>query len=74
MKAAKRLGAKGRLPKDIDYAKLGVDEQEATRIERKLMGKKRCISKHCGGVLVFDRALPKVYSVMTILYYLTKMK
>jgi len=57
--AAKRLGAKGRLPKDIDYAKLGVDEQEATRIERKLMGKKRCISKHCGGVLVFDRALPK---------------
>ena len=57
--AAKRLGAKGKLPKDIDYAKLGVDEQEATRIERKLMGKKRCISKHCGGVLVFDRALPK---------------
>src|SRR6056300_1876132 len=57
--AAKRLGAKGRLPKDIDYAKLGVDEQEARRIERKLMGKKRCISKHCGGVLVFDRALPK---------------
>ncbi len=57
--AAKRLGAKGRLPKDIDYAKLGVDEKEAKRIERKLMGKKRCISKHCGGVLVFDRALPK---------------
>ena len=57
--AAKRLGAKGRLPKDIDYTKLGVDEQEARRIERKLMGKKRCISKHCGGVLVFDRALPK---------------
>ena len=57
--AAKRLGAKGRLPRDIDYEKLGVDTKEATRIERKLMGKKRCISKHCGGVLVFDRALPK---------------
>src|SRR6056300_1500651 len=57
--AAKRLGAKGKLPKDIDYAKLGVDVKEAERIERKLMGKKRCISKHCGGVLVFDRALPK---------------
>jgi DNA polymerase III alpha subunit len=57
--AAKRLGAKGRLPRDIDYEKLGVDVKEATRIERKLMGKKRCISKHCGGVLVFDRALPK---------------
>ena len=36
-----------------------MDVQEATRIERKLMGKKRCISKHCGGVVVFDRALPK---------------
>ena len=57
--AARRLGARGRLPKEIDYAKLGVDVQEATRIERKLMGKKRCISKHCGGVVVFDRALPK---------------
>ena len=57
--AAKRLGAKGRLPRDIDYEKLGVDVKEATRIERKLLGKKRCISKHCGGVLVFDRALPK---------------
>jgi len=57
--AARRLGAKGRLPKDIDYTKLGVDEKEATRIERKLLGKKRCISKHCGGVVVFDRQLPK---------------
>ena len=57
--AAKRLGAKGKLPADFEYKKLGIDEQEATRIERKLMGKKRCISKHCGGVLVFDRALPK---------------
>ena len=57
--AAKRLGAKGRLPKDIDYAKLGVDVEEATRIEKKLMGKKRCLSKHCGGVIVFDRKLPQ---------------
>jgi DNA polymerase III subunit alpha len=57
--AAKRLGAKGRLPRDIDYAKLGVDPEEASRIERKLMGKKRCLSKHCGGVIVFDRKLPQ---------------
>jgi len=57
--AAKRLGAKGRLPKEIDYAKLGVDVEEAQRIERKLMGKKRCLSKHCGGVIVFDRKLPQ---------------
>jgi DNA polymerase III alpha subunit len=57
--AAKRLGAKGRLPKDIDYAKLGIDVEEAERIEKKLMGKKRCLSKHCGGVIVFDRKLPQ---------------
>ena len=57
--AAKRLGAKGRLPRDIDYEKLGVDVTEAQRIEKKLMGKKRCLSKHCGGVIVFDRKLPQ---------------
>jgi len=57
--AAKRLGARGRLPRDIDYAKLGVDPEEAGRIEKKLMGKKRCLSKHCGGVIVFDRKLPQ---------------
>jgi DNA polymerase III alpha subunit len=57
--AAKRLGAKGRLPKDIDYAKLGIDVEEAQRIEKKLMGKKRCLSKHCGGVIVIDRKLPQ---------------
>ena len=57
--AAKRLGAKGHLPRDIDYEKLGVDVVEAQRIEKKLIGKKRCLSKHCGGVIVFDRRLPQ---------------
>ena len=57
--AAKRLGAKGRLPRDIDYEKLGVDPEEARRIEKKLIGKKRCLSKHCGGIIVFDRKLPQ---------------
>jgi DNA polymerase III alpha subunit len=57
--AARRLGARGRLPKDIDYEKLGVDVTEARRIEQKLIGKKRCLSKHCGGIIVFDRKLPQ---------------
>ena len=57
--AAKRLGARGRLPRDIDYEKLGIDVREAQRIEQKLIGKKRCLSKHCGGVIVFDRKLPQ---------------
>lgn len=57
--AARRLGAKGRLPRDIDYQKLGIDCVEAKRIENKLMGKKRCLSKHCGGIIMFDRQLPR---------------
>ena len=59
--AAKRYGAPGKLKRnfklhevvDADY--LG----EAERLAEKLLGKKRCISKHCGGILIFDRAVPK---------------
>ena len=57
--AAKRLGATGKLPRGFTYESVGVDPKEAKRIERKLMGKKRAISKHCGGVIMFDRQLPK---------------
>ena len=57
--AAKRLGATGNLPRNFTYEKVGVDPTEAKRIERKLMGKKRCISKHCGGIVMFTRQLPK---------------
>ena len=34
-------------------------KQDAERLANKLLGKKRCISKHCGGILIFDRAVPK---------------
>jgi DNA polymerase III alpha subunit len=51
---AKRLGAVGRLPRNFTYKSLGLDEKEAKRLERKLIGKKKCISKHCGGILVFQ--------------------
>lgn len=57
--AAKRLGHKGRLPRKFTYESLGIDPVEAKRIERKLKGKKKCISKHCGGILMFTRQLPK---------------
>ena len=57
--AAKRLGAKGNLPRRFTYESVGVDPTEAKRIENKLKGKKRCISKHCGGILMFSRQLPK---------------
>ena len=57
--AAKRLGATGRLPRNFTYESVGVDPVEAKRIERKLLGKKRAISKHCGGIVMFTRKLPK---------------
>ena len=57
--AAKRLGVKGNLPRRFTYDSLGIDTKEAKRIENKLKGKKRCISKHCGGILMFQRQLPK---------------
>ena len=59
--ACKRLG--------VPHNKLGknfrvidvIPEQaaEAERIAKKLQGKKNYISKHCGGVLIFDRKVPK---------------
>lgn len=58
--AAKRYGAKGRLPRNIDLDKVVPEfADEAKRLVQKLLGKKRCISKHCGGILIFDRAVPK---------------
>ena len=57
--AAKRLGVTGTLPRNFTYEKLGIDAKEAKRIERKLIGKKRAISKHCGGIVMFTRQLPK---------------
>tara|TARA_Y100000114_G_scaffold156282_1_gene182976 strand:- start:163 stop:1866 length:1704 start_codon:yes stop_codon:yes gene_type:complete len=57
--AARRLGASGRLPRNFKYEELDIDKEEAMRIERKLLGKKRAISKHCGGVLIFKHKLPK---------------
>ena len=58
--AAKRYGAKGRLPRNIDLDKVVPEfADDAKRLVKKLLGKKRCISKHCGGILIFDRAVPK---------------
>lgn len=58
--AAKRYGAKGRLPRNIDLKKVVPEfAEDAERLAKKLLGKKRCISKHCGGILIFDRSVPK---------------
>jgi DNA polymerase III alpha subunit len=59
--AAKRLGARGTLKRGFEFSQVLPPEEleEANRITNKLLGKKRCISKHCGGILIFDRAVPK---------------
>jgi len=59
--AAKRLGAKGTLKRGFEFRDVIHEDyvEEAERITQKLLGKKRCISKHCGGILIFDRAVPK---------------
>jgi len=59
--AAKRYGAKGRLKRNFNLADVVPAEYvgEAERLAYKLLGKKRCISKHCGGILIFDRSVPK---------------
>mgnify|MGYP000043882898 CR=1 FL=1 len=59
--ACKRLGAKHKdLHRGFKLERVVPGhEQEAERIAKKLLGKKNYISKHCGGVLIFDRKVPK---------------
>ena len=58
--AAKRYGAKGNLKRNFKLEDVVPDyAEDAKRLANKLLGKKRCISKHCGGILIFDRSVPK---------------
>jgi len=58
--AAKRLGATGKLKRNFTFEEVVPDYvDDAERLANKLLGKKRCISKHCGGILIFDRSVPK---------------
>lgn len=57
--AARRMGATGKLKRNFKLTDLDIDHAEAARIERKLLGKKRAISKHCGGILIFRNSVPK---------------
>jgi len=58
--AAKRYGAKGNLKRNFKLEDVVPDyAEDAKKLANKLLGKKRCISKHCGGILIFDRAVPK---------------
>jgi len=58
--AAKRFGAKGKLKRNFKLEDVVPEyKKDAERLANKLLGKKRCISKHCGGILIFDRNVPK---------------
>ena len=53
-------GHKGKIAGNQDIAKLvpKAQQEEWRKLTAKLIGKKRCISKHPGGIVVFDRAPP----------------
>jgi DNA polymerase III alpha subunit len=56
--AARRVAnVQGKIPADQDVGKLVPDHLQAEwqHLTHKLIGKKRCISKHPGGVVVFDK-------------------
>ena len=58
--AAKRYGAKGKLKRNFKLEEVVPEyAKDAKRLADKLIGKKRAISKHCGGILIFDRTVPK---------------
>ena len=58
--AAKRYGAQGKLKRNFKLEDVVPEYlEDAERLANKLLGKKRCISKHCGGILIFDRRVPR---------------
>ena len=61
--AAKRLGVQRQTIPSFKYEDFDIDPVEAKRIEKKLIGKKRAIPKHCGGIIMFDRQLPKEFDI-----------
>ena len=57
--AAKRYGAKGKLKRNFTLEEVVPEfAEDARRLANKLLGKKRCISKHCGGILIFAMNTP----------------
>lgn len=52
------VGHRGRIPKHVEIEKLVPKDKRAEweKLVTKLEGKKRCISKHPGGIVVFDHA------------------
>ena len=61
--AAQRLGSLKANHPSFKYEDFDIDPVEAKRIEKKLIGKKRAIPKHCGGIIMFDRQLPKEFDI-----------
>ena len=47
------------MPPNFKYEDYNIDPKEAKRIEQKLLEKTLHNAKHCGGIIMFDRQLPK---------------
>jgi DNA polymerase III alpha subunit len=59
--AVRRSGVKGRIPKNFKLGQLvGYDAVDSVRAAAKeLEGTERLISLHCGGIVIFDKEVPK---------------
>jgi len=59
--AVRRSGHKGRIPKNFKLGQLvGYDAVDSVRSAAKeLEGTERCTSLHCGGIVIFDKEVPK---------------
>lgn len=59
--AVRRSGVKGRIPKNFKLGQLvGYDSVDSVRaVAKELEGTERCTSLHCGGIVIFDKEVPK---------------
>jgi DNA polymerase III alpha subunit len=59
--AVRRSGVKGRIPKNFKLGQLvGYDSVNSVRAAAKeLEGTERCTSLHCGGIVIFEKSVPK---------------
>jgi len=68
-KVMKDHGVKGRIPKDFelgDYIKDPIEQEEIRAAAEELEGQFKNFSLHCGGIVIFDQAIPAEYYLQDI--------
>ena len=68
-KIMKDHGVKGRIPKDFaleDYIQDAAEQEEIRAAAEELEGQFKHFSLHCGGIVIFDQAIPAEYYLQDI--------